>query len=133
MSELMSRLKSKRRYLIELGVCLALYVLAIGLSVLLLNDGIATGIGKPIAAVIPMVPGIGMCRVIVRELYRMDELQRRIQFEALGFAFAGTAIVTLSYGFLETVGFEKISMFAVWPVMAVLWSLGMAVAARRYR
>ncbi|GBR01711.1 hypothetical protein GLI01_18070 [Gluconacetobacter liquefaciens] len=133
MSDLMSRLKSKRRYLIELGVCLALYVLAIRLSMLLLNDGIATGIGKPIAALIPMVPGSGMCWVIVRQFHRMDELQRRIQFEALGFAFAGTAIVTFSYGFLETVGFAKVSMFFVWGVMAVLWSLGMAVATRRYR
>ncbi len=133
MSDLMARLTSKRRYLIELGVCLGLYVLAIRLSMLLLNDGIATGIGKPIAALIPMVPGSGMCWVIVRQFHRMDELQRRIQFEALGFAFAGTAIVTFSYGFLETVGFAKVSMFFVWGVMAVLWSLGMAVATRRYR
>ncbi|MBB2205476.1 hypothetical protein [Gluconacetobacter takamatsuzukensis] len=124
---------SKKRYLIELGVCLVLYGLAVLVAMPLLNRGIVTGIGKPVVALFPMVPGMGVCWVMMRQFGRMDELQRRIQFEALGFAFAGTAIVTFSYGFLETAGFEKISMFSVWPVMAVLWSLGMAVATRRYR
>ncbi|MFW7268021.1 hypothetical protein ACMAUO_08600 [Gluconacetobacter sp. Hr-1-5] len=124
---------SKKRYLVELGVCLALYALAVLIAMQLLNRGIVTGIGQPVVALFPMVPGIGFCWVMMRQFGRMDELQRRIQFEALGFAFAGTAIVTFSYGFLETVGYEKLSMFCVWPLMAVLWSLGMAVATRRYR
>lgn len=124
---------SKTRYLIELGSCLGVYMLAVLVSMLLLDHGIATGIWRPIAALIPMVPGVGLCWAIVRQFGRMDELQRRIQFEALGFAFAGTAILTFSYGFLETVGFAKISMFSVWSIMGVLWALGMALARRRYR
>jgi hypothetical protein len=64
---------------------------------------------------------------------RMDELQMRIQFEALGFAFAGTAILTFSYGFLEGLGYPKLSMFMVWPILAVLWVVGLVLARRRYQ
>ena len=71
--------------------------------------------------------------VILRELRRMDELQRRIQLEALGFAFAGTALLTFSYGFLEGLGYPRLSMFTVWPVMAALWIVGLLMARRRYQ
>ena len=48
-------------------------------------------------------------------------------------AFAGTALVTFSYGFLENVGYAKLSMFAVWPLMAGFWTIGLIVANLRYR
>ena len=63
---------------------------------------------------------------------RLDELQRRIQFEAIAFAFAGTALLTFSYGFVENVGFPHLSWFFVWPIMAILWIIGLGIATRRY-
>lgn len=80
-----------------------------------------------------MIPATVMCWVVLRHLRRVDELQRRVQLEALGLAFAGTALITFSYGFLELIGFPKLSMFAVWPIMAMLWIIGGLLAGRRYR
>jgi hypothetical protein len=71
--------------------------------------------------------------IVLRELRRMDELQRRIQLEALAFSFAGTAIVSFSYGFLEGLGYPRLSMFTVWPLLAVLWVAGLVLARRRYQ
>jgi len=51
----------------------------------------------------------------------------------VGFSFAGTAILTFSYGFLEGLGYPKLSMFTVWPTLAVLWIVGLAAASRRYQ
>ena len=42
-------------------------------------------------------------------------------------AFAITGAVTFSYGFLETAGFPKLSMFSVWIVMGASWSLTILV------
>ena len=81
----------------------------------------------------PMVPGVGICWMIWREIRRIDEFQRKLQFEALAMAFVGTALVTFSYGFLENVGYAKLSMFAVWPLMAGFWTIGLIVANLRYR
>ena len=84
-------------------------------------------------ALSPMIPAAAMAWVVLRELRRMDELQLRIQLEALGFSFAGTAILTFSYGFLEGLGYPRLSMFTVWPILATLWIVGLVLASRRYR
>lgn len=80
-----------------------------------------------------MIPAATMAWGILRELRRMDELQLRIQLEALGFSFAGTAILTFSYGFLEGLGYPRLSMFTVWPILATPWIVGLVLARRRYR
>ena len=70
----------------------------------------------------------------VRSVRRLDEMQQRIQLEALAFAFAGTGVLTTGYGFLVNAGLPDIEWGAlVWPLMAVLWAIGMAFASRRFR
>ncbi len=51
-----------------------------------------------------MIPVGLFCWTVVRDMRRLDEMYLRIQFEALGFAFAASALLTFTYGFLETVG-----------------------------
>jgi len=127
-----SRMKSKR-YLTELSATLALYgVLLVG-SIELLTHLAIPAPWRDLVALSPMLAGVAMPWVVLRELRRMDELQMRIQLEALGFSFAGTALLTFSYGFLEGLGYPRLSMFAVWPVMAVLWIVGLLLARRRYQ
>jgi hypothetical protein len=68
---------------------------------------------------------------VLRQLRRLDEPALRVQLEALGFAFFGTVLLSFGYGFLEGLGWPRLSMFAVWPVMAVLWVVGGWLAGRR--
>lgn len=120
------------RYFKEFFVALLAYMVALILSVTLLAH-VESQILRPILALLPMVPGFAMCWIVLRQLRRVDELQRRIQLEAMGFAFAGTALVTFSYGFLEIAGYERLSMFLIWPLMAILWIAGTIIGNRRYR
>ncbi|WP_228145988.1 hypothetical protein [Acinetobacter sp. ANC 4558] len=69
----------------------------------------------------------------MRLITRLDELQRQIQLYALAFAFTATAFASFSYGFLENIGFPQLSMFVIWPVMATLWGVGVAIGVWRYR
>ena len=62
----------------------------------------------------------------------MDELQRRIQLNASGFAAGATAIIALTYGFLENAGFPLISWIWIFPIMVGLWGLALPVASRKY-
>jgi hypothetical protein len=72
--------------------------------------------------------------MIVRGIRRLDELQRRIQLEALAGAFAGTAILVTTWGFLEIAGAPEIRWgLWIWPAMTVLWAGGLLLARRRYR
>ncbi|ASK36160.1 hypothetical protein [Alloalcanivorax mobilis] len=118
------------RYLLQFGAALAAYMVVLVVSLWLLS-------GQPplpwAIALLPMVPAIGVCWVVVRQLRRVDEMQIKVQLEAIGLAFAATALVTFSYGFLEIVGFPKLSMFLVWPLMAVFWLIGLLISRLRYR
>lgn len=120
------------RYFKEFFAALLAYMVALMLSVTLLAH-VESQILRPILALLPMVPGFAMCWIVLRQLRRVDELQRRIQLEAMGVAFAGTALVTFSYGFLEIAGYERLSMFLIWPLMAILWIAGTIIGNRRYR
>lgn len=122
-----------RRYVVELGSTL----LAYGLLLVTVNKAAQWGwvpdtLHIPVA-LLPMLPGIAAVWVIMRHIRRMDEMQRRMQFEGLAFGFAMTALITFSYGFLEGQGLPRLSMFSVLPLMNVLWVLGYALACRRYR
>ena len=125
-------MKSKQ-YLKELAATLLAYgVVLVGSIELLTHVDIARP-WRDLLALSPILPAAAVAWVVLRELRRMDELQRRIQLEALGFAFAGTAILTFSYGFLEGLGYPRQSMFMVWPLLAVLWIVGLVLARRRYQ
>ncbi len=112
-----------------LGLCA--YVGMLGLSQRLLAGGTAGEGMQILLSLAPMLPAIFLCVVIIRMIRRMDEMQRKLQVEALALAFAGTALLTFGYGFLEGVGLPRLSMFAVWPVMAGLWVVGVLVGRFR--
>jgi len=69
---------------------------------------------------------------ILRALWRMDELQRRVQFDAIAIAFMGTALLTLGWTFGENAGLPILRAGFVWPIMGTLWILGLLVARLRY-
>lgn len=125
-------MKSKR-YAIELSSALAVYAALLVGSIELLQHVALASPWRDLVALSPMAAAVAVPWIVLREMRRMDELQMRIQFEALGFAFAGTAILTFSYGFLEGLGYPKLSMFMVWPILAVLWIVGLVLARRRYQ
>lgn len=120
-------------YLREFGAFILAYGATLLASVLLVTGGHVAGHWVIPVTLAPMIPAAGVCWAVYRQLGRMDELQRRVQLEAFAFAFAGTALLTFSYGFLETAGYPRLPMFAVWPLMATLWMIGGIVSSRRYR
>lgn len=122
------------RYLKEFTGAMALYLGLLAASLILLTHfaDASPWIRAPLA-LMPIIPCGLMCWVVVREMRRIDELQLRIQFEALGFAFAATALSTFSYGFLQNVGLPQISWLMIWPLMGAMWILGLMIARRRYR
>lgn len=121
------------RYFKELFASLVIYAGVLTAAIWLLRVPSISAGWRPAIALAPMLPMAGCCWVILRQLRRMDEMQMRMQLEALGFSFAGTALLCMGYGFLEGVGYPRVTMFWVWPIMATLWIIGGFVARRRYQ
>lgn len=130
----MPSLKSNqfRLYLPALA-SVALYALVLAFSLRAISHGIENQALASAVSLSPMIPGVLLCVAIVRLNRRQDERHRQIQLEAITIAFVGTALITFSYGFLENVGFPRLSAFAVWPLMATLWILAGIVTGLRYR
>jgi hypothetical protein len=85
------------------------------------------------AALLPIVPAAFFPFIMLDRLRRMDELQRKIQFEAIAFAFTMAALLTLSFGFLQGfANFPDVNWVWVWPVMGLLWVIGVLLGRRRY-
>ncbi|QCO06732.1 hypothetical protein [Azospirillum argentinense] len=124
---------SIKRYGVELSGALALYV------ALLLGANAAEqllqpeGTMKMAIAILPILGTVTVAWTVLRGLRRMDELQRRIQFDAIVLSFTGTALATFAWGFAEGAGAPELRAFHVWPLMAVLWVVGVCVARWRYR
>ncbi len=110
---------------------MAAYVVVLLGSELLLKGGGSAGWRYPVA-LLPVLPlGLAMAAYI-RFLQRSDELQRRIQLDALAYSFGASALITISYGFLEQVGLPHVSWVFVAPLMILLWGAGNVLASRRY-
>jgi hypothetical protein len=65
----------------------------------------------------------------------MDELQRRIELEALGFAFPAAVVFLMTVGLIDiavSLPEEDFSLHHIWLMMPMLYYIGLWRAKRRY-
>ena len=120
------------RAFLLLTVGLIAYAGMLLLSQKLFAGGIDGTVMRVLVSLSPMLPVVFICGVVVRNIRRLDEMQRKLQFEAIVMAFAATALITFGYGFLEGAGLPKLSMFVVWPLMATFWVIGVIAGRLRF-
>jgi ABC-type cobalamin transport system permease subunit len=121
------------RYVLELGAALGLYALLLVGANALERAIHPEGLLKLAINLAPMIGALAAAAAILRAIWRMDEMQRRVQLDAIALSFLGTALITFGWGFAEGAGLPQLRAFAVWPIMGTLWVFGLLVAQRRYR
>jgi len=111
-----------QRYRLELLSAMLAYV-AVLVGSIWLAKPMEDGLAKTLVLVSPVIPLFLAVWAIARHFGRMDEFQRLRSLEGLAVAAGITAPLSFTYGFLEGAGYPKISMFWVWGVMGISWSL----------
>ena len=86
-----------------------------------------------VAALLPLAPAAILIRSYVHMIRRADELQRRIVYEALAFAYVITLSIVAVGALLERAGTPKMSWLWIAGVLIFSWSIGLLAASRRYR
>jgi hypothetical protein len=124
--------KAAGTYVVQFSVAMLAYVVVLIVSLPLLN-ALGQSPWRIPVALAPVVPALFGLFAFLRFLGQMDELQRRIQLDAIAFGFGMTAVLTFAYGFLENAGFPHVSWIWILPLMLFLWGIGNALAAARYR
>lgn len=120
-----------KRYLKEFGSSMAAYSLMVPVSVWLLKGRQHTPLGYGIAF-LPIIPSAFALWAFLRFFRDMDELQRRIQLEAVAFSFLATSFITLTWAFLQNAGLPRFDVSWVAPLLIMLWGIGTGIAKRRY-
>lgn len=120
-----------KRYLREFLSAMAGYTLLVPLSVRMLRGHEHTLPGYAVAF-LPILPSAFALWAFLRFFRGLDELQRRIQLEAVAFSFLATCFITLTWAFQQNAGLPRFDVSWVAPLLILLWGVGLGIARRRY-
>jgi hypothetical protein len=128
------------RHSLELNAWLAVATAAYVVALLLMKRHPAWSPGWTTTLTLtPILPGLLYLRKGIQLLREMDELQRRIQFEAWLFAALGTVIVNAVINVFNAQGLgakwldHGLEVGGTYMTMLILWSVGVVIANLRYR
>lgn len=126
----------RKRYSREMMVAMGGYAVLLFTSIWLLKHVDTTGL-RAVIALLPVPPIALMLRAMIRYIRDADELQQRIELQAVSFATAFVSLLYLSGGLLQTARVLDVpasaAMIWVFPLVCLGYGLAKIVVARRYR
>lgn len=125
-----------RRYLKALFPAMAAYAVLLFLSLTLIKHGIASLPLRAVVAVLPALALVFLMRSALIYLREIDEMQRRIETEAIGIASLGVALLYFAGGLLQLAKVIAVdagaAMIWVFPLLMLLYAFAKFVLTRRY-
>jgi hypothetical protein len=132
----MKRLVQVDRGLLSVGLVSAAWLVSYFAARWLLEHAAMAPWLRVAVALFP-VPFFALFLVLfIRGIRGLDELQRRIQLEALAVAFPLAVLLLMTLGLLQRaieLPFEDWSYAHVWVYLPLFYFFGICIAARRYR
>jgi hypothetical protein len=105
-------------------------------ALLLIKYPVAGRAGQLAAAAVAVGAFVWFLTAEIRVIRNLDELQRRIQLEALAIAFPCAIVSIMALGFVERIvplSMHDLSYRHVWPYLSFFYFIGLATAQRRYQ
>jgi len=92
---------------------------------------------RVVLALVPMLPMLLVIRAMVRRILAGDELERRVELEAVSISALTVGLLSLSFALIEAAdespfGHES-QMIWVFPLLMFVYGLAKCLAMRRYR
>jgi hypothetical protein len=116
----------------RLGVALAVFILTFSGSMSFMKRP-SIQLLKYILPAATAISGIVLIIVVGHALSTLDEIQRRIQIEALAIGFGISALVILTYGLMGLAGTPQPSLLVVPAIMVFSWGIGKLWTRWNYR
>lgn len=121
----------QKQYVMRFSISMTLYVVVLIASLYVIED-MDRSLLRAVIALLPIIPVTYSGYAFVSLLGKLDEMQRKIHFEAFGISIAATGILTFSLAFLEKAGYPTVDLFWVLPCLIGFWGIGVAITQRRY-
>lgn len=96
------------------------------------TEALPTGLWTYLAIAGSTALGIVAVLAYVHFVRQADELQRKIQLEALALGFAGGFVAQFAFSLIERAGIMDVEIGDLFLVMVVCYSMGVFLGARRY-
>ncbi|HEY8682403.1 MAG TPA: hypothetical protein VIM06_04470, partial [Rhodanobacter sp.] len=96
-----------KRYLRDFIPAMAAYMIVLPISIVLLRQFAMPTAMKALVVLLPVLPMLLVVRAIMRHMQRLDELQQRIQIQAVGMTCALVGTATFALGFLQGAGLVR--------------------------
>jgi hypothetical protein len=126
----------RRRYTRDMTVGMVSYMALLFASLLLLRTVEAPAL-RALIALLPVAPIALLMRAMLRFIRGVDELQQRIELEAICIAAALVSFGYMTGGFLQAAQVIDVpasaAMLWVFPLVCGLYGIAKSVVARRYR
>ena len=114
--------KDAKTYRNELGLSILIYMVVLVGSITIAKP-MENGWLRTLIVMTPTIPAFGAFWAIIRHFRRMDEYMRIWILEVIALAGGITAFFSFSYGFLEGMGYPKLSGFIVYGIFMGNWLL----------
>lgn len=101
-----------------------------------LEGSTVSGVGRVLLALVPLPFFIVALVGVIQRIRAMDELERRIQLEALAVAFPLSLVLLMTLALLEVaqpLDPRNWSYRHLWPFPILFYTIGLALARRRYQ
>lgn len=127
-----------RRYTIEFGAAMTLYVVSVIVTVRLYDRFEPQGAAALGLAMIPMVPTLLALWAFLRQFWRLDELQRRVVAESLVVAAGIVSFGSFAAGWVLVIMqpahpvFHFVPLLLVLPALIGVWWPALYFVGRRY-
>ena len=125
-----------RRYLRALWPIMIGYSLTLFASIWWIRQGIASVPLRAVVAVLPALAIVLLMRAALRYLREIDELQRRIETEAIGIASLLVSVLYFAGGLLQlakVIDVEAgVAMIWVFPLLCLIYGIAKMALTRRY-
>lgn len=122
---------AKRTYTIRFWIAMATYVV----TIVPISNAVANASGpwKVVLALTPLVPITAILVFAIQRFMGIDELERQIQIEALAIAAVVTALLAVTYGFLEIARLPHPSAWFTYGVVMCAWGVATPFVSRKYK
>lgn len=122
-----------RRYMRQMAVTMVAYLVILFASVWTIKHVVPGGPFHYLIALLPLVPVAFLVPIFIGYYRNVDEFERRMQMESLAIAAGVTAMLSVTYGFLELAGLPHLSAWWTWTVLMLTWGITRPIVGRYYQ
>ena len=90
-------------------------------------------IWKAAAVLLVAVPAVYLVFTLGSAIFKLDEMQRRIQTEAIAISFGATFVIAYIFGMLGLAGLPQFNWFFITLPMVLFWAVGKIIGMRKYK